>query len=91
MANAIHANFGDNPQLEAQATNVARCESGLNPNAVNYNGGYYGLFQLSKYWQERTANALGYTWAQITDPAVNARVARQIFNSGGWSAWSCPA
>ncbi len=89
VADAIHQNFGDNPTLEGQANRVAACESGGNPNAVNPSG-YYGLFQLSKYWHESTANSMGYSWNQILDPYVNARVARVVFNqSGGWSPWSC--
>jgi hypothetical protein len=92
VSNAIHQNFGDNPALEAQANKVVQCESGRNPNAYNPSGGYYGLFQLSRYWHEATANAMGYSWNQIYDPYVNARVARVVFNqAGGWGPWSCPA
>lgn len=90
VQNAIAQNFGDNPGMHQKALDVARCESGLNPYAYNPNGGYYGLFQLSRYWHERLANSMGYGWNQINDPYVNARVARQVYNqSGGWGPWSC--
>lgn len=84
---AIHQSFGDNPAMEQHALMIAQRESGLNPGAVNYNGGYYGLFQLSRYWHEQLANSMGYQWSQITDPYVNARVARALYNQTGWSPW----
>ncbi len=90
VQNAIAQNFGDYPAMNQKAVAVARCESGLDPNAYNPNGGYYGLFQLSRYWHEGLANSMGYQWSQINDPYVNARVARQVYNqAGGWGPWSC--
>lgn len=89
VRDAIHQNFGDYPGMESKALSVVQCESGMNPNAYNPNG-YYGLFQLSKYFHERTANSMGYSWSQIFDPYVNARVARVVFNqAGGWGPWAC--
>jgi hypothetical protein len=87
VKDAIHQSFGDNPTMEQHALYIAQRESGLNPNAVNANGGYYGLFQLSKYWHEKLCNSLGYQWSQITDPYVNAKVARALYNQVGWQPW----
>jgi len=90
VRDAIHQNFGDYSAMESKALSVVQCESGMNPNAYNPSGGYYGLFQLSKYWHEATANSMGYSWSQIDDPYVNARVARVVFNqAGGWGPWQC--
>ena len=83
---AIAAYFGD---VYDQAYNVARCESGLNPEAVSPGGGNWGLFQINTVHQQRVAN-MGYSWDQILDPWVNAAVARSIYDdAGGWGPWGC--
>jgi hypothetical protein len=32
---------------------------------------------------------MGYQWADLTNPVVNAHVARVIYDQSGWGAWSC--
>ena len=71
-----------------KAVAVAKCESGLNPKAVSPGGANWGLFQINKV-HEKTLNAMGYKWSQITDPVVNSKIARKIYDSSGWRAWSC--
>jgi len=71
-----------------KAVAVATCESGLDPEAVSPGGGNWGLFQINRV-HERTLRKMGYTWSQITDPVVNAKLARSIYDSSGWKAWSC--
>lgn len=73
-------------------TVIAYFESGWDPNAVgdtNIHPGYEsrGLWQI---WQGAwSLSSLGITsYAQLFDPATNARCARIIFNSQGLTAWS---
>jgi soluble lytic murein transglycosylase-like protein len=76
-----------------KAVRVARCESGLDPTAVSPGGGNWGLFQINTV-HKATVQQLGYSWSQINDPYVNARVARYIYDDAartgsGWQPWSC--
>lgn len=71
---------------------LAQCESGLDPNIVNYN--YYdnghpsGLFQhISGYWPARAAQ-YGYSGASVFDPVANANVTAQMWR-GGSHLWEC--
>lgn len=75
------------PKHGWKAIQVARCESSLNPRARN--GDHYGLFQLRRYWHERRARRLGYSWAQMTEVLPNIRVAHDLFTEQGWTPWSC--
>lgn len=76
------------PDQYSKALAVATCESGLDPSAVSPGGGNWGLFQINRIHAARVV-AMGYQWSQITNPVVNARVARSIYNESGWRAWSC--
>ena len=71
-----------------KAVRVATCESGLDPKAVSPGGGNWGLFQINKV-HAPTLRKMGYTWDDITDPIVNAKLARIIYDDSGWQAWSC--
>lgn len=71
-----------------KAVQVATCESDLNPAAVSPGGGNFGLFQINKVHAPELAK-MGYSWSQITNPTVNAKLARQIYDESGWKAWSC--
>ncbi|CAN5718535.1 hypothetical protein BH20ACT2_BH20ACT2_04680 [soil metagenome] len=83
---AIHREF---PEVEQQATAIAKCESGLDPAAVSPGGGNVGLFQINTVHRGLVAD-LGYSWDQLTDPSVNASVARVIYDqANGWGPWSC--
>ena len=86
VLDAIATSFGD---VYDQAVAVARCESGLDPNAVSAGGYNWGLFQINVVHKSRV-EAMGYSWDQITDPYVNAAVARSIYDdAGGWGPWGC--
>lgn len=76
------------PSNYTKAVAVAQCESGLNPKAVSPGGGNWGLFQINRV-HERTLNSMGYSWSQITDPFVNSKLAKVIYNQSGWGAWAC--
>ena len=72
---------------------IAKCESTLNPNAVNRsyneNGNPSGLFQhLSGYWPARAAK-YGYAGASVFDAVANANVTAQMFRDGLQSMWEC--
>ncbi len=86
VLDAINQYFGD---VYNQAVGVARCESGLDPNAVSSGGYNWGLFQINIVHKSRV-EAMGYSWDQILDPYVNAAVARSIYDdAGGWGPWGC--
>ena len=71
-----------------KAVAVATCESGLDPTVVSPGGGNWGLFQINRI-HEPALRHMGYTWSQIKDPVVNAKLARSIYDDSGWRAWSC--
>ncbi len=64
---------------------VARCESGLNPNAVGGGGAYHGLFQFVP----STFATTPYGQYDIYDPWANANAASWMWSEGGKSAWAC--
>ncbi|HXH58578.1 transglycosylase SLT domain-containing protein [Iamia sp.] len=85
---AIRQNFPSSQH--DKATRVADCESSLNPEAVSPGGGNWGLFQINTV-HKPMVERMGYSWEQITDPYVNAKVARRIFADAGdtWGPWAC--
>jgi len=87
---AIQQNFGDSAALQQKAVRVAKCESGLDADAVSPGGANHGLFQINNV-HKAAVQRMGYSWSQIYDPYVNAKVARYIYNSAGgsWSPWGC--
>jgi hypothetical protein len=82
----IHAHFGTAGQ---EAVKIARCESGLNPSAMNPLG-YYGLFQLgishAASFEAVTGRSFATSWS---DPHANAQYARYLYGQRGWSPWGC--
>lgn len=76
---AIRKTFG--PKYGAQAVRVARCESGINPHAVN--GQYRGIFQMGASERATYGHGAG-AWRQ-------AKAARRYFIASGrdWSPWTC--
>jgi hypothetical protein len=86
VAMSINTAFGPfGPAVVAQATRVARCESGWVPTAGA--GSYYqGLFQLGRHIL--AINAYG---GNFLNPLQNALAARDLYVSRGrsWSAWAC--
>lgn len=72
---------------------IAKCESTLNPNSVNYNyydnGNPSGLFQhLAGYWPARAARH-GYPGASVFDATANANVTAAMFAAGQSYLWEC--
>jgi hypothetical protein len=72
-------------QPEEDMVRVGRCESNLDPRAVNQAGRYFGLFQF-----------LRSTWAStpfadqdIFDPSANARAAAWMWQQGRRDEWAC--
>ncbi|MBV9101128.1 MAG: transglycosylase SLT domain-containing protein [Candidatus Dormibacteraeota bacterium] len=62
---------------------IARCESGLNPHAVNPRGPYLGLFQflMSTFTHNGGTN--------IWDPADQANITAKMLAHGQAYQWSC--
>lgn len=77
--------------VEAALT-VAKCESNLDPGAVNPRGPYVGLFQHAQVaWEKRAADA-GWAGASPYDPVANTAVAAYLVYQDGWWHWpSCAA
>ena len=72
-------------QPEEDLLRVGRCESNLDPRAVNPDGPYFGLFQF-----------LRSTWAStpfadqdIFDPVANASAAAWMWEQGRRNEWAC--
>ena len=72
-------------QPEEDLLRVGRCESNLDPRAVNPAGPYFGLFQF-----------LRSTWAStpfadrdIFDPVANANAAAWMWQQGRRGEWTC--
>jgi soluble lytic murein transglycosylase-like protein len=72
-------------QPEEDLLRVGRCESNLDPQAVNPDGPYFGLFQF-----------LRSTWAStpfadrdIFDPVANAQAAAWMWQQGRRHEWAC--
>jgi len=64
---------------------VARCESGLDPNAVGGGGAYHGLFQFVP----STFAGTPYGKYDIYDPWANANAAGWMWSEGKKSNWVC--
>lgn len=65
-----------------EATSVAICESGLNPEEVN--GQFRGLFQLGHWHDGRPG------MDRWRDPLFNALAAEDLWKeAGGWGPWEC--
>jgi peptidoglycan hydrolase-like protein with peptidoglycan-binding domain len=65
---------------------IVQCESGGNYSAVNPSSGAGGAYQiLPSTWQAYGGQGL----PQDASPAEQGRIASEIYNSQGASAWSC--
>ncbi len=64
---------------------VARCESVLDPCAVNKSGPYYGLFQFLKSTWKTTP----YGDKSIWDPEAQALAAAWMWKQGRKKEWAC--
>lgn len=76
--------FGDDAD---RAIAVAKCESGLRPNAINNkntNGTIdHGIFQINSVHEKKRGSAFKSDWK------ANVRVAKQIFDEQGFRPWVC--
>lgn len=78
-------------ELHRQALDVAFCESRYGPGSINYDGPWYGIFQLSEMWFAYA----GESFASWADPLVNARTALAVYyhdinkGLGPWKQWGC--
>lgn len=64
---------------------VARCESNLDPCAVNRSGPYYGLFQFLKSTWKNTP----YGNKNIYDPKAQAMATAWMWKEGRKNEWAC--
>ena len=64
---------------------VARCESNLDPCAVNRSGPYYGLFQFLKSTWKNTP----YGDQNIYDPKAQAMATAWMWKEGRKNEWAC--
>lgn len=66
---------------------VARCESGYNPGAVNSSSGAEGLFQfMPSTWAGTPEGRAGES---VDDPTANAQAAAWMYSQGRQGEWSC--
>lgn len=72
---------------------IAVCESGMNPEAVNWATRDLGLMQINwPTWNEKVKEHFGYTIADYFDPEKNVEIAYWIWDrdgdgEGSWSPW----
>lgn len=74
----IRAAFGAEGDI---AVKVARCESHLNPKAVNKSSSARGLFQIMQSWHK-----IDQKW--LFDPVINIQVAHKLYQEQGWTPWA---
>ena len=74
--------YGQSP---AAMLAVARCESGLNPRAVNRVSGVAGLFQFTP----RTWRTTPYAAQSVFDATANANAAAWMWSVGRRREWVC--
>lgn len=67
------------------AVRVARCESGLRPNARN--GSHVGLFQLSTRYHSHRISKVRRDGTSLYDPLTNILVARDLYLEQGRRPW----
>jgi hypothetical protein len=98
---AIKSEFAARGATEADQENairIASCESGggdaysIQPQVVSR--GNWGMFQINWTAQRSRVERLGFTRDQLLDPAVNARVAADLWSDlgrrfGTSAGWSC--
>ncbi|HEY6103338.1 MAG TPA: hypothetical protein VI007_08970 [bacterium] len=72
-----------------KALDVARCESGFQPDAYNPSG-YAGVYQQAvRYWPDR-AHKWGFPHRSAYNGRANIIVSIRMANSAnGWRIWSC--
>ena len=81
----IHEAADSYGQDREDMVRVARCESGLDPNAVGGGGAYHGLFQFVP----STFAGTPYGDQNIYDPWANANAAAWMWSEGRRNEWVC--
>jgi hypothetical protein len=81
----IYEAAGNYGQSGDDMLRVARCESGLNPNAVGGGGAYHGLFQFVP----STFAGTPYGQYDIYDPWANSNAAGWMWAEGKKNTWVC--
>ena len=81
----IHEAADSYGQNREDMVRVARCESGLDPNAVGGGGAYHGLFQFVP----STFAGTPYGDQNIYDPWANANAAAWMWSEGRRNEWVC--
>jgi hypothetical protein len=71
-----------------EAIAVARCESGLDPGAIDATGENFGQFQLNRAtWEPYFGPE---RWARVLDARSNLEMAYEVYErGGGWGPWAC--
>jgi hypothetical protein len=72
-------------QPEEDLVRVGRCESNLDPRAINQAGPYFGLFQFLESTWARTP----FADRDIFDPVANASAAAWMWQQGRRGEWTC--
>jgi hypothetical protein len=72
-------------QSRSAMERVARCESNLDPCAINHEGPYYGLYQFLKSTWKTTP----YGNENIFDPQAQALAAGWMWSEGRKNEWAC--
>jgi hypothetical protein len=72
-------------QSEQAMVRVARCESGLDPCALNGDGPYYGLYQFLK----STWRSTPFGDQDIYDPQAQAMATGWMWQQGRKHEWAC--
>lgn len=82
----IYEVFGEDSKM---ALAIAKCESRLNPNAVNDNtvwggvGRDHSIFQINDVYHANKGDIANLTAEE------NIRMAKRIFDASTWNAWTC--
>lgn len=74
----IEKTFPEDPQT---ALAIAKCESGLKPNAVGPTNDH-GIFQLHEPSHDLSE-------IDVYDPKENIAFARKLYDESGWQPWVC--
>lgn len=76
------------PGNDERILRIARCESNLNPRAVNPSSGTTGVLQVHPIWRDLAAS-MGYSWSDMKRVEPNVRVGWAVRERQGYGAWVC--
>ncbi len=72
----------------AEAERVAWCESKLDPGAVSTTNDH-GLFQINGVHERTFVEVTGQPWDMVYDGYWNTVYAKHLYDTQGWSPWTC--